>query len=153
MNSLSNRSTRLGILIGIVGTIVSLLGIHTILAQGETNEWILPEGHLYTTFPYYARVANVNVILYGRQHVPMDVDGDGLVDWVYKDDTTEFVSLNDGTGWERVYSCRFRSGVWLDDCTDRNPPEGAAALSVASEPCTYIEDAGYWQGDCQFIPR
>ncbi len=145
-----------GYLLGFFSCVLLLLGLlggQTLFAQGDPHpDWELPGAHIYSTFPYYASIAGVTVIQYGAQYLPLDVNGDGLLDWVYKDPTTEYVHLNNGAGWELAYSCRFRNNTWIDDCEYRNTPAAVAALSVA-EPCTYVAEEGYWEGDCSFIPR
>ena len=65
----------------------------------------------------------------GYDSVPLmiDVDANGYADIVMSDYSpvhqtwTQYVYLNNGNGWDKVYQCsRTREGVWSGDCDDRN---------------------------------
>ena len=159
MNLFLSQSGRRGILVGAVATALLLIGGHTILAEGEAvPEWAsLPSGHLYTTYPYIAKIVGVEQVRYGRQYLPIDINGDGLLDWVYKTPTEEYIHLNNGAGWDLVLNCNRVDGTWFGDCTYRNG-QVAAAVSAGSTAtsgtsCTYNNEEAIWEGACAFVPQ
>ncbi len=139
--------------------LLGLLGGHTLFAEGAAApEWAsLPPGHLYTTYPYLAKVQGVEVVKYGRQYSPLDVNGDGLLDWIYKTPSAEYIYLNNGAGWDLVLDCNRVDDIWFGDCAYRNEQLAAAVsagpTAASGTSCAYNNGEAIWEGDCAFVPH
>lgn len=104
----------LGVTLAIGGVAVS-----SAVAQSSAPDWELPLTPIYTSMP-------------GSTSGPVitDVNGDGLIDFVFSwntqstsgTDWTQWVRLNNGRGWDTVYTCNRHASQnqWTGDCAYRN---------------------------------